>query len=476
MMLFGILFAAIWGILLITSVTATLEKYSLSWGLGLIFILATIWILASGKYWWLFFPLMAFWGGLFWIGFKIYPDEIGLIVVTMALAVALIRNYSGIERTRPGSQWNFILLILYLLIHMSVSMSMGTFDWLSGSGSIVRVYASALTYLLFSWMYYKYGTSEQIKAAIYLIFTMILVRIILSLLTLYMPTLVNISEYDFLWLYSSVDLRYSALHEILFTIILFYLAKKSWMKSMLIIFIAALFIILLLGEGRVSVANGVLIFIMWVLLAKRTRYLLYLLPLLAVCIVLVFSEMHILANLPPEMQRALSFIPGLESQFVYNTEISNDWHFDLMRLGFQRWSDSFISLIVGNTIDTSGVQQFLKLNYFAQVEIAASTARYECTLWTILATCGIMGMLLYIWIFKFLFSEIIPEVIKKGIISFNYAVYAVAIMYVTQMIVFAWIRGGFPGVELMLGVFAKALYDDSKKNDRSLNAELNSVQ
>jgi len=53
---------------------------------------------------------------------------------------------------------------------------------------------------------------------------------------------------------------------------------------------------------------------------------------------------------------------------------------------------------------------------------------------------------------------------KDGIISFKHAVYAVAIICLLLMILFSWIRGGFATIELMLGVMAKALYEDNKKN------------
>jgi hypothetical protein len=135
----------------------------------------------------------------------------------------------------------------------------------------------------------------------------------------------------------------------------------------------------------------------------------------------------------------------------------------LFNLGFKRWTTDFYSLLFGNHIDPTGVYQFHKLDYFSAVETAARTARYECTLWTVLATMGIAGMVLYVWIFSFLFREIVPIVRRDGIISFNHAVYASAIICLVLMILFGWIRGGFPTIELMLGVMAKALHEDSKK-------------
>jgi hypothetical protein len=91
-------------------------------------------------------------------------------------------------------------------------------------------------------------------------------------------------------------------------------------------------------------------------------------------------------------------------------------------------------------------------------------ARYESTLWMTLATLGLIGFFLYLGVFRFLFSDIIMAPIRNGIINFRHAVYMVAFIVFLLMILLGWIRGGFPGYEIMLGVFAKALYEDSKHN------------
>jgi len=441
-----------------------IEKYNLPFGaaLGIVFVIT--WVLGSGKYWWLFFPLMAFWGGVFWIGFKVYPDEIGVLVAAAALILAMIKSHHVIVQERATISWAFPLLILYFILHMSISFYTAKLDLLIGSGSIIRVYAGGLTYLLFSWLYYKFGASKYVKAAIIIIFAMVTVRIIISLFYFYQPTLFNFSEADTMWLYSSTDLRSSALYQIVFSIILFYLFKSRLMKTIMVIFIILLLVLVLVGQGRVSVAMAFSTIILWMLLAKKIRLLIYLLPILFVSIIIVYNEGHLLPNLPLEMQRSLSFIPGLKSQLIYSTEASNIWHFDLFNLGFKRWTFDFTSFLFGNRIDPVALYDFSKLNYFSKLQVAAASARYECTLWMVLATLGIVGTSLYIWIFRFLFRDIIPIVRRDGIISFNHAVYSAAIICLLLMMLFGWIRGGFPAVELMLGVMAKSLYEDNKKN------------
>jgi hypothetical protein len=430
---------------------------------------AIVWVYGSGRYWWLVFPVMAFWGGLFWVGFRIYPDELGLVIAVAALTVALCMNFTAMVRyRRTATSWSFLLLSLYFFVHLSVSLSNSNLGWLSGGGSIVRVYASGISFLIFSWMYYKFGTSEQIKLSVIIVFMVMLVRIVISMLALYTPVLFGISGAGFLRLYSYADLRFSALYQMLFGIMLFYIFQERWVKIIIMILIISMFILVLFGEGRVSVAMAIFTLILWMWLAKRTVLLIYLLPVFVVSITLVCSEVHLLSKLPSGVQRAISFVPGLESQLVYNTEASNEWHFDLLHLGYQRWTSSLGSLFFGHRINPDGVYFVNELDYFSRLEIAADTSRYECTLWTILATLGIVGTALYIWVFTFLFREIVPIVRKEGIISFNHAVYAAAIISLLLMILFGWIRGGFPGIELMLGVMAKALYEDNRPSRERL--------
>jgi hypothetical protein len=460
----GILIAVIVCAVFFNSFITRIENYNLPFGAVLGIMFAIVWVYGSGRYWWLVFPVMAFWGGLFWVGFKIYPDEFGLVIAVAALAVALCRHFPAMERYRTAASWSFLLLILYFLIHLSVSLSNSNFGWLNGSGSIIRVYASGISFLVFSWMYYKFGTSEHIKLAVIIVFIVMLVRITVSMLAIYTPRLSGMSGTGFFWLYSPADLRFSALYQMLFGIMLFYFFQERWVKIIIMILIISMFILVLFGEGRVSVAMAVFTLILWMWLAKRTVLLIYLLPLLVVSVMLVYSEVHLLSKLPSGVQRAISFVPGLESQLVYNTQASNEWHFDLLHLGFQRWTSSIGSLFFGHRINPEGVYFLNELDYFSRLEIAAGTSRYECTLWTILATLGIVGAALYIWLFTFLFRDIVPIVRKEGIISFNHAVYAAAIISLVLMILFGWIRGGFPGIELMLGVMAKALYEDSKQS------------
>jgi hypothetical protein len=108
------------------------------------------------------------------------------------------------------------------------------------------------------------------------------------------------------------------------------------------------------------------------------------------------------------------------------------------------------------------------------MQIASTMARYESTLWMTLATLGFIGFFLYLVVFRFLFSDIIMAVLRNGIINFNHAVYMVAFIVLLLMISLGWIRGSFPGYEIMLGVLAKTLYEDSKDKGNLKGFEVSS--
>ena len=198
------------------------------------------------------------------------------------------------------------------------------------------------------------------------------------------------------------------------------------------------------------------------LLAKKLRLLVYLSPLVLILIIQVFAQAHLLSSLPLEVQRSLSFLPGLESQLIHATEASNQWHTDLFWQGYEKWTNTWSSFWVGNAIDARDIYSFLKLNYAMQLELAAGTARYESTLWAVLATLGVLGFFLYVSVFAFLCRDIVATVLKEGIISRRHGIYAMALISLTPMILFGWIRGGFPVTEILFCVMAKVLYEQQK--------------
>jgi hypothetical protein len=439
-----------------------MNKYTMPLVVPIGIVVLLIWVFTAGRYWWFAYPALTFWGGYIYLGFKIYPDEVGLLVAIAGLLVYAVKNREGLHQNRPPLTWSLILLIVYFIIHMSVSFYLSNLGWLTGGGSIIRVYSSGLIALLFCWLFYKYGSAQDVKTLIQIIFVVLALRILLSLLYFSAPDLFASGEEDLFVLYSSADLRFSALYEMILSIGIYYYTDKRLVKNAILLFICLLLVIILFGEGRVSIACAASALVIWMFLSKKLRLLVYLSPLVLILIIPVFAQMHMLSNLPLEVQRSLSFLPGLESQLIYATEGSNQWHTDLFWLGYEKWTNTWGSFLIGNAIDARDIYSFFKMNYAMQLEIASGTARYESTLWMVLATLGVVGFSLYVSVFVFLCRDIVAKVLKDGIISKRHGIYAMALISLTPMILFGWIRGGFPTIEILFCVMAKVLYEEQK--------------
>lgn len=421
-----------------------------------------VWILVAGDKWWFAYPILMLWGAYIFIGFKIYPDELGFLFTIAALLVYAFKKKGSPNQNRPPLTWALILLIAYFIVHLSVSWYLSNLGWLSGGGSIVRVYSSGLIALVFCWLFYKYGPTQDVKTLVTIIFWVLGLRILLSLLYFYVPSLFDYGEESLFVFYSSADLRFSALYEIILSIGIYYFTDKRPIKNAILVFICLLLVIILFGEGRVSVACAASVLVIWILLAKKLRLLVYLAPLILILITQVFSQAHLLSNLPLEVQRSLSFLPGLKSQLIHATEASDQWHTDLFWLGYEKWTNSLSSFLLGNTVNAADVYSFSQLNYAMRLEVAAGTARYESTLWTVLATLGVLGFSLYVFVFYFLCRDIVLAVLKDGIISWRHGIYAMALISLVPMILFGWIRGGFPVTEILFCTMAKVVFFDDK--------------
>lgn len=457
------IFTVAFGLFFFKILMESMDKGALSLGASIGVSAIIIWIFTAGRYWWFSYPVLMFWGGYIYLGFKIYPDELGLLMAIAGFLVyAVKKNREGLHQERPPLTWALIILITYFIIHMSVSYYLSNLGWLAGGGSIIRVYSPGLTVLLFCWLFYKYGSAQDVKTLIPIIFAVVALRILLSLLYFSAPGLFDFSEGDRFVLYSSADLRFSAFYEMILGIGIYYFTDKRLVKNAILLFIFLLLVIILFGEGRVSVACAASVLVIWMLLAKKLRLLVYLSPVVLILIIQVFAQAHLLSNLPLEVQRSLSFLPGLESQLIYATEGSDQWHTDLFWLGYEKWTNTWGSFWIGNATDARDVYSFIKLNYAMQLEIAAGTSRYESTLWTVLATLGVLGFFLYVSVFVFLCRDIVATVLKDGIISRRHGIYAMALISLTPMILFGWIRGGFPVTEILFCVMAKVLCEEQK--------------
>jgi len=412
------------------------------------------------------FAVMASLGGVFWVGFKIYPSEIGLLLSVVALFFAIVIKGKNMRQDRPKISWAISLLIIYFTLHMLASLYAAKIGLRTGAGSIIRTYSTGITFLVFGWLFYRFGPTKNIKNAFVIILIINSIRIGFGLYTHFFSYTLSFSEPGWKFIDMSADLRASALYQIYSAIIVFYLNKNRCMRLGILLLIVFSFCVLLIGQSRLSVLVAVLTIALWILMTKRYGLLVITLSVFLSIFILFNTNIKLFDVLPFELKRSLSF-SIIDKNKISTTYpfLSDVWHFELFKTGFIRWSDSPFSLFLGNRIDPSDVWRFDSFDFYTKMQIASTMARYESTLWMTLSTLGLIGFFLYLVAFCFLFSDIIIAVIRNGIIDFNHAVYMVAFIVLLLMISLGWIRGSFPGYEIMFGVFAKALYEDMKNED-----------
>ena len=90
-----ILYVSIFGLLggiFVIWLTGTLQVTSGSFWTSFVIIATAvlIWTFRGGKHWWMAFAVMTSLGGVFWVGFKIYPSEIGLLLAVAALFFTIV--------------------------------------------------------------------------------------------------------------------------------------------------------------------------------------------------------------------------------------------------------------------------------------------------------------------------------------------------------------------------------------------------
>jgi hypothetical protein len=222
--------------------------------------------------------------------------------------------------------------------------------------------------------------------------------------------------------------------------------------------------LLLLGGSRVSAAMAALLPFMWMAVQRRYFLILFLTACIGTGIGLLNANPDMLEHLPLPGQRALSiFVLGERLDVQAQQRGSNDWHAYLFKLGRDRWLASPLSITLGNRIRPFDITFYSpRIDFFHQAEIAANTARYERSLWTVITTTGVVGGLLYAATFMALLRGPTRRLFRDGLTDFRHIVYFMAFTHSALWIIFSPVSGGFPGNQLMWAGIAYTMYYDLK--------------
>jgi hypothetical protein len=211
-------------------------------------------------------------------------------------------------------------------------------------------------------------------------------------------------------------------------------------------------------------ASGIAI--IWAIFQRKFVSLAIFVSTLIVLLVTFNTNPDLIYQFPKRFQRTLSiFVMKSPYQTVHAMlETSDQWHYELMQRGYHKWVKTPLTCLFGNRVlSVQNESDFGRKNFTDKIQMAEDLASYESGLWTVLATLGLVGMGLYIAVFKYFLGPVIRSLWRHQICD---PAHAFAFMAVASMMVwvgFCWGVGHFPSQQLMLAVIARAAYDDQQE-------------
>lgn len=445
--------------------------------LGLLIVAG--WAFIARDRWWVPFPASLILGGTFYYGFKIPMHEMTLLICLFPLMLALATRWQGAIPGRSNPPPCMYLLTLYLVIHLIASLMYNKITGLNGAGNVVRSYMSALWPLILFFAYYFFGTSKYIRQAFFLMYLAALVRFVLGAYGYlnpgfayipginYVPSMLSMGETQDL---VGSDLRASSKILAAFSLCYIFIKRRTFWTGFHSIIIAFCTVGVFYGGGRLYVVSFFMTFA-YLCFLYRNILLLGIIAVIGISgIALLNMNTKMIAEFPLPVQRAVaSFIPesksaGLEVQVGG----SDEWHEQLAIAGRKRWLSS-----VGSTLFGNGMRPFNLDDWKGgdQLKVAEGNGSYEAAYWTILAVTGLVGLVLYMNVFRYLLADSLPLLWRRGIYDYQTSMAFIASFNIMWLIAFGWISGGFPSTELMFGLFAKTLHDDQKWNEKQEAAQ-----
>ena len=445
--------------------------------LGVIF-LATVGGLAffffsSYRWWWTIIPALFASGGILYFGFKIYLYEVGLFLCIVPLMFVGALNWNAIRQSRGPLPKVFYILFIFLFGHMFWSLAAAKLYGEGGLGNILRHYMGGFWALLFVFLFHFFGSTQYLRRALFLLFVAYLVRAGLTVFTYFIPSFNYIPGINLVLPGSTMaqidDLRWSAPGLASVSLIYLCMARSGWTKFLHVLIIAAAFCGLLLGGGRVAA-------VVFVALPLAAAYFQRKYSILIAFATILFSGLAYLnvnpraiEEMEPRMQRTLGiFILERGAVATHSeTQASDEWHERLRRVALERWTSTPISMFVGNRIKKFDYSTYLltglpSIDFESMIGQASDLGAYESGWYTVLATTGIIGFILFGWmIFTFL-RESYSRLRQTGIRDYRTGFCFLAFFNIMVWFVLGWTIGGYPSYELVLGAIAFGAFREIK--------------
>lgn len=430
-------------------------------------VIGITWIVIGYKFWWLPIPFAIIAGGVFQTIFKIYPYELALAAAVVAILPAVMLSIGAFERGRARLPWSVLLLFGYLALHWAASLAYNRYIGLEGAGNVTRAYGAALWVVIFIILFHRFGKIEQLRAAFWLMFAALLLRLGSGLYAdftrqMFIVPIVNYIPAGPLSLIDGAgaqDLRFSGLYLAGLTLAAVPVVKWRFAKVLLLFGFIASFPVVLLGGGRAAVVMWFFYPVIFCLIQRR-------IALLATFAAISISGVAFL-NINPESLRVLPFFaqrsasiliiePGRSSAQEIALQ-SNLFHERFSEEGYNRWTQNIGTIVFGTGIRPAEKGFDLGRSYGAgtfevwleaMVTTAANTGAYEKGLWTVLAVTGLAGLLLYLNLFRWMFWYVGKNLWRYRIRSYGDAFGYLGIVASLIWLMLSWQVGSYPSFEI----------------------------
>lgn len=430
------------------------------------------WVIFSGNRWWMLLPMAITFGGVFVLEFKILTHEVAFPLCILALLPMLAtRRLSVIPRASLPRAAG--LLLLLMLVTAVVSLYLAQSQGVSGIGSIFRIYYGAIWAVVFLIAFYHFGSTKHLKSLLVLLYCISLIRIGFGLLVFSLGRYLYIPHLNYVLgglAQGLTDFRFTGLLLVIMAFLCFQLTSKPLAKLFHAIILVLAIILVTLGAARVSIGMLCLIPIIWAVVRRKFGWIATFSALILSAIVFLNQKPETLYSLPENAQRALSILIRESSTRWIDqhdaVRLSNEWHHRLMVLGFERWTDSPLTVLFGNRVEPFDRNyDALSATIEVKAQVASRMALLESGIWSVLAMFGATGFLLYAWLFFFLLKGPLLAIRENGVRDVSHLFCAWGVIAAILWFAFSWIAGGVPSYELMLAAIAKAAYEDDKRRN-----------
>ncbi|MDQ6624135.1 MAG: hypothetical protein M3Y86_11720 [Verrucomicrobiota bacterium] len=422
------------------------------------------WLILAGKYWWLPIAFGIGIGGFFTIPYKLYPHELGLLLSLGALLPQLILRRGGLRQERPAIPKVFYVLGVYLVAHFAFSMIQNQSE---GAGNVARAYMNMLWPVVFGFYFWRFGSTKVMRTAVQVMYVAALMRMGFGLVNYFAGTTFVIPAINYT--IDPQDLRVSGII-VLVIAVLFATMKGSFLKRVFNGFIALFSVwAILLGGSRSGMLT--LIFIPLFIFAVSRKWALVVVSGASAAVIVLWLNVYpgVLNNLPSRAARSASVVVlGERLDVQEDARMSNDWHLlALPGVARERWSRNWRSMAIG-----TGIRPFRPINFYAgyernwiftMAEVSADMGAYESAFWTLLAVLGLIGMGLYFAVIIWLLRSLLPPLMKRKKRDLTWGVMLWASLAIALWVVLIIPAGGYPSMEIFLGLLALATMADEKR-------------